>query len=72
MKTKILILCMLTASSTIFAQKKEKDKVLSNKTYIVDFTETNAKKPKPVSDDLAEIRAMLLQPWRPSPKKCRG
>ena len=53
MKTKILILCMLTASSTIFAQKKEKDKVLANKTYTIEFTETNAKKPKPISDEIS-------------------
>src|ERR1051326_1961689 len=52
MKTKILIFCLLVSSS-LFAQKKEKDKVLVNKTYTVEFTETGAKKPKPVSDEIS-------------------
>ena len=53
MKTKFLLLSMLTASSILFAQKKEKDKVLANKTYTIEFTETNAKKPKPISDEIS-------------------
>ena len=56
MKTTILTFTLLFAtvfSTTVFAQKKEKDKVLANKTYMVDFTETNAKKPKPISDEIS-------------------
>lgn len=66
MKTKILSLRMparhlfflltagglAAASTNLFAQKKEKDKILVNKTYTVDFTETGAKKPKPVPDEI--------------------
>lgn len=61
MKTKILLLAALVfAGFTSFAQKKEtapkkeKDKVLVNKIYTVDFTETGTKKPgKPVSDEIS-------------------
>jgi len=61
MKTKILILAAVVfAGLNSFAQKKEaapkkeKDKVLVNKVFTVDFTETNAKKAgKPTSDEVS-------------------
>jgi|ERR1051325_2137917 hypothetical protein len=53
MKSKLLIIALFASSITLFAQKKEKDKVLANKTYTVEFTETGAKKPKPVSDEIS-------------------
>ncbi|MBI3500293.1 MAG: hypothetical protein HY063_00715 [Bacteroidetes bacterium] len=60
MKTKILIVAALAfASIASFAQKKEaapkkeKDKVLVNKVFTVEFTETSAKKPKPIADEIS-------------------
>ncbi len=55
MKTKILFLsAMVLVSVTSFAQKapkKEKDKVLVNKTYSVYFNETGSKKPSGLVED---------------------
>ncbi len=59
MKTTILSLSLLTitfffVNTNSFAQKKEKDKILVNRIYTVDFTETSSKKPgKPVSDEIS-------------------
>ncbi len=54
MKTNYFIIAALTfASVAAFAQKKEKDKVLANKTYTIEFTDKNAKKPKPVADEIS-------------------
>src|SRR5688572_23155374 len=54
MKTKIFTLVIaLFAVNVLFAQKKQKDKVLANKVYVVEFTETTAKKPKPVEDEIS-------------------
>lgn len=54
MKTKIFTLVLaLFAVTALFAQKKQKDKVLANKIYVVEFTETTAKKPKPVEDEIS-------------------
>ena len=60
MKTKILLLASLAfACSNSFAQKKEvapkkeKDKILVNKVFTVDFTETSAKKPKTEKDEIS-------------------
>ena len=53
-KTKIftLVIALLTVNA-LLAQKKQKDKVLNNKIYVVEFTETTAKKPKPVEDEIS-------------------
>ncbi|MBI4947110.1 MAG: hypothetical protein HY840_12000 [Bacteroidetes bacterium] len=59
MKTTILSLSALTIAffsvhANAFAQKKEKDKVLANKVYTIDLTETGSKKtPKPESDEIS-------------------
>lgn len=58
MKTTCFSWVILTASMFVFsfqanAQKKEKDKVLVNKIYTVELTETNVKKPKPIADEIS-------------------
>ena len=54
MKTKFLLLTVLTVCSiSLFAQKKEKDKVLASKIYTIELTETAAKKPKQLSDEIS-------------------
>jgi archaellum component FlaF (FlaF/FlaG flagellin family) len=59
MKTTILSLSVLmiaffSVNENAFAQKKEKDKVLANKVYTIDLTETGGKKtPKPESDEIS-------------------
>ncbi len=55
MKIKIILIGMLAAVSiNLFAQKKEKDKVLVNKIYTIELTETGGKKAgKPVSDEIS-------------------
>lgn len=55
MKIKIIFIGILAAVSiNLFAQKKEKDKVLANKIYTIELTETGGKKAgKPVSDEIS-------------------
>lgn len=60
MKTKILFLAMLVfAGLSSFAQKKEaapkkqKDRVLANKTYTVEISETGTKKPTQENDEIS-------------------
>jgi len=47
------IAVLVACSTNAVAQKKEKDKVLANKIYTVEFTDKGAKKPKPVSDEIS-------------------
>ncbi len=58
MKTKklfqlLVVFTFFLASANLFGQKKEKDKVLVNKTYTVEITETSAKKPKVINDEIS-------------------
>lgn len=54
MKTTIIISVILSfLSINALAQKKEKDKILANKTYTVDITENNVKKAKTVADEIS-------------------
>ena len=48
-----VLAAIMAFSTQTFAQKKEKDKVLANKTYTVEITETSAKKPKTVNDEIS-------------------
>ena len=48
-----VLAAIMAFSTQTFAQKKEKDKVLANKTYTVEITETSAKKPKTVNDEFS-------------------
>ncbi|MBI4930827.1 MAG: hypothetical protein HY841_08705 [Bacteroidetes bacterium] len=65
MKTTILSLSALTVAfftfnSNAFAQKKAKDKVLANKTYTVDMTETTAKKAGKTETDEISFKSEKL------------
>jgi hypothetical protein len=47
------MICCFLAYQTSFAQKKEKDKLLAGKTFTIELTETEGKKPKTESDEIA-------------------
>ena len=49
----VLTIVLLSFITNANAQKKEKDKVLANKVYTIEFTDKGAKKPKPIADEIS-------------------
>ena len=49
----VLTIVLFSFITNANAQKKEKDKVLVNKIFTIEFTDKGAKKPKPIADEIS-------------------